>query len=136
MNSSTTEWTNCTFPCQFVCSVLDELAPTRNPVCELPYIQWCGNSSTVFHKQGLHPRLVTEGFEVAKNQALQVLDEVRLQGNVDRDLLISVARTSLRTKVHPDLADILNEVSSGMTPESYCFHDRTQAYPTTVNTSV
>ena len=55
--------------------------------------------------------MVTEGFEIAKNKALEVLDEVKIQSNMDRDMLINVARTSLRTKVHPDLADLLTEVS-------------------------
>ena len=53
---------------------------------------------------------MTEGFEIAKNKALEVLDEVKVQSNMDRDMLINIARTSLRTKVHPDLADLLTEV--------------------------
>ena len=54
--------------------------------------------------------MVTEGFEIAKNKALEVLDEIKVQSTIDRDMLINVARTSLRTKVHPDLADLLTEV--------------------------
>ena len=54
--------------------------------------------------------MVTEGFEIAKNKALEVLDEIKVQSTMDRDMLINVARTSLRTKVHPDLADLLTEV--------------------------
>ena len=40
-----------------------------------------------------------------------MLDEQKIPGEVDRDVLINVARTSLRTKVHADLADVLTEVN-------------------------
>ena len=60
--------------------------------------------------QGLHPRLITEGFELARNKALEVLEDVKIKREVDRDTLIQVARTSLRTKVHQELADLLTEV--------------------------
>jgi T-complex protein 1 subunit zeta len=60
--------------------------------------------------QGLHPRLVTEGFDAAKNKALEILEQIKIKQEMDRDILVNVARTSLRTKVHPDLADLLTEV--------------------------
>jgi chaperonin GroEL (HSP60 family) len=60
--------------------------------------------------KGLHPRLITEGFELARNKALEVLDAVKVKREMDRPSLIEVARTSLRTKVHADLADLLTEV--------------------------
>ena len=66
-------------------------------------------SSSFF--QGLHPRLVTEGFEQAKEKAMEVLDNVKVAKDMDRDMLINVAKTSLRTKVHNELADLLTEVS-------------------------
>lgn len=51
--------------------------------------------------QGLHPRLITEGFDIAKKIALQVLDEVKFTpAKFDRALLCDVARTSLRTKLN------------------------------------
>ncbi|ESO97378.1 hypothetical protein LOTGIDRAFT_231565 [Lottia gigantea] len=59
--------------------------------------------------EGLHPRLITEGFELARNKALEVLDQVKITREVDRDTLVQIARTSLRTKVHQDLADLLTE---------------------------
>lgn len=40
----------------------------------------------------------------------QVLEAVKVSKEVDRDTLIQVARTSLRTKVHTELADLLTEV--------------------------
>ncbi|KAI8782797.1 T-complex protein 1 subunit zeta, partial [Biomphalaria glabrata] len=59
--------------------------------------------------QGLHPRLITEGFELARNKALEVLDQVKVKREIDRDTLIQVCRTSLRTKVYQELADLLTE---------------------------
>lgn len=60
--------------------------------------------------QGLHPRIIAEGFEAAKEKALAVLEEVKVTQEMDRETLINVARTSLRTKVHAELADLLTEV--------------------------
>lgn len=60
--------------------------------------------------QGLHPRIIAEGFEAAKEKALAVLEEVKVTREMDRETLINVARTSLRTKVHAELADLLTEV--------------------------
>ena len=65
---------------------------------------------TVITLQGLHPRLITEGFELARNKALEVLEEVKIKREMDRDTLVQVARTSLRTKVHQELADLVTEV--------------------------
>lgn len=78
--------------------------------------------------EGLHPRVVTEGYDIAKKEALKVIDIEKKQGmnllnpciqflegfktvkeEIDRELLVSVARTSLRTKVHRALADTLTE---------------------------
>jgi hypothetical protein len=39
---------------------------------------------------------------------LQVLEAVKVSKEVDRDTLIQLARTSLRTKVHRELADLKN----------------------------
>lgn len=60
--------------------------------------------------QGLHPRIIAEGFEAAKEKSLAVLEEVKVTREMDRETLINVARTSLRTKVHAELADLLTEV--------------------------
>ncbi|XP_040280745.1 T-complex protein 1 subunit zeta [Bufo bufo] len=63
----------------------------------------------LYISEGLHPRIVTEGFEAAKEKALKVLDEIKVSKEMDRETLINVARTSLRTKVHAELADVLTE---------------------------
>lgn len=64
----------------------------------------------LYVSEGLHPRLATEGFEMAKKRALEVLDEVKVENSMERDTLINVARTSLRTKTPKDLADHLTEI--------------------------
>uniref|UniRef100_A0A672GQT7 Chaperonin containing TCP1, subunit 6A (zeta 1) n=1 Tax=Salarias fasciatus TaxID=181472 RepID=A0A672GQT7_SALFA len=63
----------------------------------------------LYVSEGLHPRIIAEGFEAAKDKALTVLEEVKVTREMDRETLINVARTSLRTKVHAELADLLTE---------------------------
>jgi len=60
--------------------------------------------------EGLHPRVVTEGFEVAKNKALEVLEtlKVNITPETKRSILVEVAKTSLNTKVHPKVCSKLN----------------------------
>lgn len=41
---------------------------------------------------------------------VQVLEKVKVNREMDRDTLVSVARTSLRTKLSPKMADVLTEV--------------------------
>ncbi|XP_030637347.1 T-complex protein 1 subunit zeta isoform X3 [Chanos chanos] len=67
------------------------------------------DGNVLLHEMGLHPRIIAEGFEAAKDKALEVLEEVKVTKEMDRETLISVARTSLRTKVHAELADLLTE---------------------------
>lgn len=43
-------------------------------------------------------------------KAQEVLDEVKIVKEMKREQLCQVARTALRTKVHPELADKLTEV--------------------------
>ncbi|EON68963.1 T-complex protein 1 subunit zeta [Coniosporium apollinis CBS 100218] len=57
--------------------------------------------------EGLHPRVITDGYELAKDEALQFLDKFKLEKEVDRELLLSVARTALATKLNASLAEQL-----------------------------
>lgn len=57
--------------------------------------------------EGLHPRIVTDGYEIAKTETLKFLDTFKITRDVDRELLLSVARTSLSTKINPALAESL-----------------------------
>lgn len=62
--------------------------------------------------EGLHPRVIVDGYEAAREETLSYLDsfQKKIEGEPDRDLLTQVARTSLRTKVHEELADLLTDV--------------------------
>jgi T-complex protein 1 subunit zeta len=59
---------------------------------------------------GVHPRILVDGMELAKLEALKFLEEFKTDKEVDRDLLIQVARTSLNTKIHPNLANPMCEI--------------------------
>ncbi|KAA6416598.1 MAG: TCP-1 cpn60 chaperonin family [Trebouxia sp. A1-2] len=61
--------------------------------------------------EGLHPRVIVEGFETAKKATLQFLETFRDKIEAtDREILLCVARTSLRTKLYQDLADQLTDI--------------------------
>ncbi|XP_034235831.1 T-complex protein 1 subunit zeta [Thrips palmi] len=61
----------------------------------------------LFIAEGLHPRILTEGFEQARKKAVEVLDSMKIPTEAKRESLIDVAKTSLATKVHPKLAAVL-----------------------------
>jgi len=61
-------------------------------------------------QEGLHPRILSEGFELAKIKALSILDSFKVEKKIDRELLLSVARTSLRTKVNQVMTDALTDM--------------------------
>mmetsp|Transcript_20942 Transcript_20942/g.30010 ORF Transcript_20942/g.30010 Transcript_20942/m.30010 type:complete len:543 (+) Transcript_20942:43-1671(+) len=61
-----------------------------------------------FTSEGLHPRLIAEGYEIAKDMTLEFLDGFKVNfPNIyhDRELVTNVVRTSLRTKLSLDIAD-------------------------------
>ncbi|WRT70185.1 T-complex protein 1, zeta subunit [Kwoniella shivajii] len=55
-------------------------------------------------QEGVHPRVLGEGFDMAKKEALKFLDSFKQTPTLDRSNLISVAHTSLATKLHSRLA--------------------------------
>lgn len=59
---------------------------------------------------GVHPRILVEGMELAKTETLRFLEEFKLTREITRDLLINVARTSLNTKIHPNLGNPLCDI--------------------------
>jgi len=63
-----------------------------------------------FLSDGVHPRILAEGFEVAKTKCLELLNEFKVDKEMDRELLTSVAATSLRSKVAEPVADILTDI--------------------------
>jgi T-complex protein 1 subunit zeta len=61
---------------------------------------------------GLHPRLIADGFDIARTETLKFLEnfkEVNDKIIDDREKLVCVARTSLRTKIAPSMADPMAE---------------------------
>ena len=65
--------------------------------------------------EGLHPRVLCEGLDLAKRAALGFAAELKIPcvsaaGEPDTDILTSVARTALRTKLHTELADQLTDI--------------------------
>jgi len=60
---------------------------------------------------GIHPRLLCEGIELAKERVLKYIDGSAMKKDTsDRDLLIQIASASLRTKMHKELADLFTEI--------------------------
>jgi len=62
--------------------------------------------------EGLHPRIVTEGFETAKKVALETLENMKINFTDEdkRDILMKISSTSLHTKVHPTIAKNLTDI--------------------------
>merc|ERR1719401_2473361 len=62
--------------------------------------------------EGLHPRLIAEGFDLAREEMVKFLDAFKVSVPdplADRERLVCVARTSLRTKIAPAMADPMAE---------------------------
>lgn len=61
---------------------------------------------------GVHPRIIAEGYDVSKCAVLEFLDTFKETINIDdRESLRCVARTALRTKLREDLADRLTDIA-------------------------
>eukprot|EP00096_Caligus_rogercresseyi_P009085 TRINITY_DN301_c0_g2_i1.p1 TRINITY_DN301_c0_g2~~TRINITY_DN301_c0_g2_i1.p1 ORF type:complete len:537 (+),score=198.38 TRINITY_DN301_c0_g2_i1:89-1699(+) len=64
--------------------------------------------------EGLHPRVVVQGFDEAKKTALSVLEQVKIPLGSDpearKQILCQVASTSLHTKVHKKIASKLTDI--------------------------
>jgi len=64
-----------------------------------------------FISEGLHPRVIANGFDLAKQRAIQFLDTFKVPFNTyDREILASVARTSLGTKLEKELAEQMTDI--------------------------
>lgn len=95
--------------------------------------------------EGLHPRVVTDGFELAKTEALNFLDTFKIPSEVDRELLLSVARTSLSTKINktlakqltPDVADAVLAIYDGASkPDLHMVEIMTMQHRTAADTQL
>ncbi|XP_034181445.1 chaperonin containing TCP1 subunit 6 [Osmia lignaria lignaria] len=63
----------------------------------------------IYISEGLHPRMVTEGFDLARAKTLEILDSLKISLEPEKGLL-DVARTSLKTKIHPKIAEKLADI--------------------------
>ncbi|XP_058806346.1 T-complex protein 1 subunit zeta [Phymastichus coffea] len=64
----------------------------------------------VYISEGMHPRKVVDGFNLAKDKVLAVLESIKIAIEPTRDSLLDIAKTALRTKIHPTLADKLTNI--------------------------
>ncbi|KAG6532748.1 hypothetical protein ZIOFF_006598 [Zingiber officinale] len=64
--------------------------------------------------EGMHPRVLVDGFEIAKRATLEFLEKFKtpavMGDSPDKEILKMVARTTLRTKLYESLADQLTDV--------------------------
>jgi T-complex protein 1 subunit zeta len=68
--------------------------------------------SESYISDGLHPRIIAEGFDLARTETLKFLDGFKVSVDDifnDRERLVCVARSSLRTKIAPSIADPMAE---------------------------
>ncbi|KOB69983.1 Uncharacterized protein OBRU01_16133 [Operophtera brumata] len=63
----------------------------------------------IYISEGLHPRILTEGLDVARGKALEILDSMKIPVEIKRENLLDITRTSLKTKVHPNIAEVLTD---------------------------
>lgn len=64
-----------------------------------------------FISEGVHPRVLVDGFEIAREEALKYLDGFKTTPEkFDREFLLQVARSSLSTKVNSELTDVLTPI--------------------------
>ncbi|XP_054166809.1 T-complex protein 1 subunit zeta-like [Oppia nitens] len=60
---------------------------------------------------GLHPRVVADGYDLSRKKALEVLNAIKVEHKeVDRSVLLNVAKTSIRTKLTHKFSDHLAEI--------------------------
>ena len=60
--------------------------------------------------EGVHPRVLTNGLEDARDEALRFLETFKTPITIDRETLLNVAKTSIGTKLPPELVGPLSEI--------------------------
>ncbi|SCU96781.1 LAFA_0G08086g1_1 [Lachancea sp. 'fantastica'] len=67
-----------------------------------------------FIQEGVHPRMITDGFEIARRETMEFLNGFKIDKSgdeeMDREFLLQVARSSLSTKVTPELTEVLTPI--------------------------
>lgn len=62
-------------------------------------------------QEGVHPRVLSEGFEKAREHCLEFLETFKVvPKEINKSLLTNVARSSLSTKLHPEMANLLVDI--------------------------
>lgn len=64
----------------------------------------------LYISEGLHPRIIVEGFEKARAKSLEVLEKMKIPIEGKRENLLDITRTCLRTKLSAQLADVLSDI--------------------------
>lgn len=61
--------------------------------------------------EGVHPRIITKGYELAKKFSLDFLEKFKISEKMDNKLILkNIAQTSLSTKLQPEMANILVDI--------------------------
>lgn len=61
--------------------------------------------------EGVHPRILVDGIELAKKETLAFLERFKIEKTeISKELLMDVAKASLNTKIHPNIANPLTEI--------------------------
>lgn len=60
--------------------------------------------------EGLHPRVIVDGFDLAKAELVKWVDTMKIDVKLERELLVNVGRCSLLTKVSQTVALSLAEI--------------------------
>jgi T-complex protein 1 subunit zeta len=61
--------------------------------------------------EGVHPRILVDGIELAKKETLAFLEKIKISHQeISKEFLVEVARASLMTKVHPSIANPLTDI--------------------------
>ncbi|GMM41995.1 hypothetical protein FOG51_03415 [Hanseniaspora uvarum] len=64
-------------------------------------------------QEGIHPRIITDGYELARLETLKFLDTYKIEKQnaiQDREFLLQTARSSLITKINPELCEVLTPI--------------------------
>lgn len=61
--------------------------------------------------EGVHPRILVDGIELAKKETLAFLERFKIEKtDISKELLMEIAKASLNTKIHPNIANPLTEI--------------------------
>uniref|UniRef100_A0A6N2NG51 Uncharacterized protein n=1 Tax=Salix viminalis TaxID=40686 RepID=A0A6N2NG51_SALVM len=78
------------------------------------FIEELMKQSERYIDEGMHPRVLVDGFEIAKRATLHFLENFKtpvvMGDEPDREILKMVARTTIRTKLYEALADQLTDI--------------------------